>query len=48
MPGPAGGRQGLRHQRLGTIAIQSNGTTLAVTPDQAETKDSCAAGASYW
>ncbi len=35
-------------QRLGTITITSDGTTLTVSPDQPETKDYCAAGADYW
>lgn len=35
-------------QRLGSIVIQTDGTNLTVTPDQPETKDYCASGASYW
>jgi beta-lactamase superfamily II metal-dependent hydrolase len=34
--------------RLGTIVIQTDGANVAVTPDAPETKDYCAAGASYW
>ncbi|HUR63443.1 MAG TPA: MBL fold metallo-hydrolase [Candidatus Thermoplasmatota archaeon] len=34
--------------RLGAIVIQTDGTATTVTPDQPETKDYCASGASYW
>lgn len=34
--------------RVGTVTVASEGSTVSVSPNQPETKDYCASGASYW
>lgn len=34
--------------RLGDVVVETDGRSIAVEPDRPETKDYCAAGASYW
>lgn len=42
------GAQVFATQRLGTITISTDGSSVTVSPNQPETKDYCSAGANYW